>query len=108
MKTARRSDGVTLERIDAGGCGAPAMALGPGGAGRPLAMRFDLLAAVQLRGNFKRLCSLRILPCLAAAAALFPWPSLASVLLPLATLSFATRVSQPARHGSNFILKYQT
>ena len=60
VKTARRSDGVTLERIDAGGCGAPAMAASGGAVGCPLAMRFGLLAAVQLRGTFKGVRLLRI------------------------------------------------
>ena len=31
-----------------------------GAVNRPLAMRFDLLAAVQLQGNFKQFCLLRI------------------------------------------------
>ena len=39
-----------------------------GAVGCPLAMRFDLLAAVQLQGNFKRLRLLRIIALAAAAA----------------------------------------
>ena len=62
--------------------------LSGGGCESPLAMRFDLLAAVQLRGNFKQLLLLRILLCLAAAAAR---GCLASVLLPLATSSVLPR-----------------
>jgi hypothetical protein len=34
--------------------------LSGGGCESPLAMRFDLLAAVQLQGNFKQFCLLRI------------------------------------------------
>ena len=61
---------MTLERMDAGGCGAAAMACVGWGGGVPSSDAFGLLAAVQLQGNDETCALVRILSALLCTTAL--------------------------------------